>query len=102
MREIQNFQPGISLLSFRMNTLARFFTREWQRHGENEFSLFPGPWKTFPKRSTEDCKGSPAPARLGEADEFLPQLRSAAEPVLCFPDGIAGERLEAKDADIVN
>ena len=29
-------------------------------------------------------------------------LRSAVELVLCFPDGIEGERHEAEDAEIVN
>ena len=29
-------------------------------------------------------------------------VKSAAEPVLCFPDGIEGERHEANDTDIVH
>ena len=95
MREIQNFEPGISFLSLGMNTLARSFTRESQRHGKDEFSLCPGPWNNFPTSSTDDCKGSPAPARLGEANEFLPQECRGTGP-------LEGERHEAEDADIVN
>ena len=42
-------------------------------------------------------KGFPAPARLGEADEFLPQECRGTGPL--FP---RWERHEAEDADIVN
>ena len=98
MREVQIFKPGISLL--RMNTLARCFTQEWQSHAEMSFRCAQVLGKLFLHVAATTVRILQLQHVWERPMNFF--LRSAAEPVLCFPDGIEGERHDAEAADIVN
>ena len=83
-----------------MNSLPRSFTREWQRQGEKEYSLCPGPWKRFLHAAATTVRVLQFQQVWESPMNFF--FRSAAEPILCFPDGIESEMHETEDADIVN
>ena len=100
MREIQNFEPGISLLSFQKNTLARSLL--WNSKSTANMSF-----RCSQVLGNPFLNAAPKTVRVLQLQHVWERpmnffLRSAAELVLCFPDGIEGERHEAEDAEIVN